>query len=30
MNEIAKSNSIVQIPDGIYVGKIGGWNLTIL
>ncbi len=27
---IVKSASKVTIPDGIYVGRVGGWNLTIL
>ncbi len=27
---VAKSKSKVSIPDGFYVGNVGGWNLTIL
>lgn len=30
MNPVVKSKSKVNIPDGIYVGRVGGWNLTIL
>ena len=30
MKPIVKSKSKVNIPDGIYAGKIGGWKLTIL
>lgn len=26
---VVKSKNTVNIPDGIYVGVIGGWNLTI-
>lgn len=30
MKEIVKSKNKVNIPDGIYVGKVGGYTLTIL
>ena len=30
MKPLVKSKEKVDIPDGIYTGKIGGWNLTIL
>jgi hypothetical protein len=30
MNPVVKSISEVDIPDGIYVGRVGGRNLTIL
>jgi len=30
IDPIVKSKSIVNIPDGIYAGKISGWTLTIL